>query len=170
MPTFYWKQNITSLHHTCILSEKNSEISTTISTQVHMILLIIKLTWKIFSRNRSSTWTIFWLNRSSEKFRNRSRDKISQIYLIMTTFFFNSATTNTFCNNNIIFIKIVFFGYLVILYYGFNVLPKYKDGKSEEFLLESAIQHLSVFDWNTITLTLKASPRANKNKSEVSSV
>ena len=47
-----------------------------------------------------------------------------------------------------------------------NVLSEYKDGKSEEFLLESTIQHLFVFQWNTITLTLKALPRANKNKSE----
>ena len=44
-----------------------------------------------------------------------------------------------------------------------NVLSEYKDGKSEEFLLESTIQHLFVFQWNTITLTLT---RANKNKSE----
>ena len=114
--------------------KKNPEILTAISTQVHMILLIIKVTWTIFWLNRSSTWTIFWLNRSSERFGDRSRDVISQSYFIITTFFFNSATTNTLCNNNIVFIYLFF---IMGSMWVDNVLPKYNDGKSEEFLLES---------------------------------
>ena len=51
-----------------------------------------------------------------------------------------------------------------------NVLRKYKDGKSQKFLLEPTIQHISVFGWNAITLTLKVLSRPNKNKSEVFSV
>ena len=126
------------------------QISTTTSTQVHMILLIIKLTLTTFWLNRSSTWTIFWLNRSSERFRDRSRNVISQlsstppppIQFVITTSSSSKLSSLDIC---------LFFNMGSM--WADNVLPKYKDGKSEKFLLESTIQHLSVFDRNTITST-----------------
>ena len=60
--------------------KKNPEISTTISTQVHMILLIIKLTWTNFWFNRSNTFQqssdLRCLGIDVERFRDRSRDVI----------------------------------------------------------------------------------------------